>query len=190
MLSLIAWSFSPHSIYSKCEYLPSLLLYCSLTLEGTLGPVYKPTHVFSPVSLASSVLNLHSNLVSSPGLPVWLKSHQLLITRLPSRKTLGNSMCPHTTLVCALLEIRLHRPHNKLVLLLCGLHNQISSSAHSSVVWGHVEFLSVFLEGNLVTKSWWGLSHMGSPREETRLLGRWCVELAQEREKYMGGFKY
>ena len=29
---------------------------------------------------------------------------------------------------------------------LCGLHNQISSSAHSGVVQGHVEFLLVSLE--------------------------------------------
>ena len=34
----------------------------------------------------------------------------------------------------------------ELVLLLRGLHNQISSSAHSSVVRGHVEFLEL-LEG-------------------------------------------
>ena len=34
----------------------------------------------------------------------------------------------------------------ELVLLLRGLHNQISSSAHSSVVRGHVEFLGL-LEG-------------------------------------------
>ena len=31
--------------------------------------------------------------------------------------------------------------------MLCGLHNQISSSAHSSVVQGHVEFLG-FLKGD------------------------------------------
>ena len=28
--------------------------------------------------------------------------------------------------------------------VLCGLHNQISTSTHSSVVQGHIEFLSVF----------------------------------------------
>ena len=37
--------------------------------------------------------------------------------------------------------------------LLHGLCNLISSSAHSSVVRGHVEFLSGFLEGDLVTRS-------------------------------------
>ena len=38
-------------------------------------------------------------------------------------------------------------------IVLCGLHNLISSSAHSGVVRGHIEFLSVFLEGNLVMRS-------------------------------------
>ena len=56
--------------------------------------------------------------------------------------------------------------------LLHSLHNLISSSAHSSVVRGHVEFLLVFLESDLVMRSLWGLSHTGSPREETRLLSR------------------
>ena len=41
----------------------------------------------------------------------------------------------------------------ELVLLLCGLCNLISSSAHSGAVQRHIEFLSVFLEGNLVTRS-------------------------------------
>ena len=57
-------------------------------------------------------------------------------------------------------------------LLLCGLCNLISSSTHSSVVQGHIEFLRVFLEGDLVMRSLWGLSHTGSPRVETRLLSR------------------
>ena len=70
----------------------------------------------------------------------------------------------------------------------------LSSSAHSGVVQGHVEVQQalgwwcederlvrpksseksreVFLEGNLATRSWLGLSHSGSPREETRLLCR------------------
>ena len=79
--------------------------------------------------------------------------------------------------------------------LLHGLRNQISSSTHSGVVRGHIEFLlvslgwwcdderlvrpkssdkskEVFLEGDLVMRSLWGLCHTGSPREETRLLRR------------------
>ena len=63
--------------------------------------------------------------------------------------------------------------------VLRGLCNLISSSAHSSVVQGHVEFLLVFLEADLVMRSLWGLSHTGSPREETRLLCRWSTELAK-----------
>ena len=58
------------------------------------------------------MLYLPSNLVSSLGLPVWLKLHKLLITRLPSKKTNRNSTCPHTAPECALLGIRLCRPHN------------------------------------------------------------------------------
>ena len=65
--------------------------------------------------------------------------------------------------------------------LLCRLCNQISSSTHSSVVRGHIEFPRVFLEGNLVMRSWWDLSHTGSPREETRLLCSLSIELARER---------
>ena len=41
----------------------------------------------------------------------------------------------------------------ELVLLLHGLCNLVSSSAHPSVVQGHIEFQSVFLEGDLVTRS-------------------------------------
>ena len=41
-----------------------------------------------------------------------LKPYQLLVARLPSKKTNRNSMCPCTTLECALLEIRLCRQHN------------------------------------------------------------------------------
>ena len=66
--------------------------------------------------------------------------------------------------------IFVHTPGAHIVLH--GLHNLISSSAHSSVVRGHIEFLGVCLEGNLVMRSWWDLSHTGSPREETRLLCR------------------
>ena len=44
---------------------------------------------------------------------MWLKPHKLLVTRLPSKKTERNSTCLCTTPECALLEIRLHRPHNK-----------------------------------------------------------------------------
>ena len=36
----------------------------------------------------------------------------------------------------------------ELVLLLHGLHNQIPSSAYSSVVQGHIEFLRASLKGN------------------------------------------
>ena len=57
----------------------------------------------------------------------------------------------------------------ELVLLLRGLRNQISSSAHSSVVQGHVEFLS--LGSSLVlTRSQKDLSQSRSSKEETRLL--------------------
>ena len=56
--------------------------------------------------------------------------------------------------------------------VLHSLPNLISSSTHSSVVRGHIEFLLAFLEGDLVMRSLWGLSHTGSPREETRLLSR------------------
>ena len=38
-------------------------------MKALIELVYKPTHLF-PLSLASSVLYLHSNLVSSLGLPV------------------------------------------------------------------------------------------------------------------------
>ena len=41
----------------------------------------------------------------------------------------------------------------ELVILLHSLHNLISSSAHSGVVQGHVEFLLGFLEGDLVMRS-------------------------------------
>ena len=97
-----------------------------------------------------------------------------------------------------------------IISMLCGLCNQISSSAHSGVVQGHIEVLlgslgqwhddkrsvrpkssdksrEVFLEGDLVTRSLWGLSHTGSPKEETRLLGRLCVELAKgKRDTWVG----
>ena len=53
------------SILSKSKYLPSSLTYCSLTEEGTLWTVYKPTHVHT-LSLASSAHHLLSNLVSYP----------------------------------------------------------------------------------------------------------------------------
>ena len=116
----------------------TFLVHLSIVLslrKAPIGLVYKPTYVSLP-SLASSMLYLHSNLVSSLGLPVWLKPHKLLITRLPSKKTsldlsldLGltnllsshhhpkdtdrNSTCPHTTPECALLEIWLCRLCNK-----------------------------------------------------------------------------
>ena len=54
--------------------------------KAPIGLVYKLTYV-SLFPLASSALYLPSNLVSSLGLPVWLKPHKLLITRLPSKKT-------------------------------------------------------------------------------------------------------
>ena len=38
------------------------------------------------------------------------------------------------------------------------------------------------MEGDhVIVGSWWGLGTSGSPREETRLLCRLCVELAKER---------
>ena len=94
------------------------------TLECVLlGILDYATHV----TLASSTHHLPSNLVSSLGLPVWLKPHKLLVTRLPSKKTsldlsldlgltdflsvchhsrvLTGTLCPHTTPECVLLEI-------------------------------------------------------------------------------------
>ena len=44
----------------------------------------------------------------------------------------------------------------------------------------------LLLEGNhIIVGSQWGLGTSGSPREETRLLGRLCVELAGELAVYM-----
>ena len=93
--------------------------------KGTMDLYINPPYLF-PFLLASSMHHLPSNLVSSLGLPGWLKPNQLLITRSPSKKTspdlslnLGltslsslchcprvhwTSMCPHTTLECVLLE--------------------------------------------------------------------------------------
>ena len=57
----------------------------------------------------------------------------------------------------------------ELVLLLRGLRNQISSSAHSSVVRGHVGFPTLGSFSNDDKKSMRLKSHW-SPKEETRLL--------------------
>ena len=59
------------------------------------------------------------------------------------------------------------------------LYNQISSSAHSSVVRRHVEVLEAPQGDLATTRSWLSSSQTGFPREETRLLCRWCVELAK-----------
>ena len=58
------------------------------------------------------------------------------------------------------------------------------TSTHSSEVRGHIEVLLVSLGWQHETRSLWGLSWALSPREETRLLCRWCIELAKERERY------
>ena len=137
ILLLIVSSFSEPSTYSNLGIFLVCLTIVLLLRKVPIGLVYKSIHV-SLFPLASSVLYLLSNLVSSLGLPVWLKPHKLLVTRSPFKKTsldllldLGltnlsslchcpkdtdrNSMCPHTTPECALLEIRLHRPCNKSV---------------------------------------------------------------------------
>ena len=86
ILLFIVLSISEPSTYSNLgTFLVHLLIVLSLK-KAPIGLVYKTAHV-SPFSLASSVLYLLSNLVSSLGLPVWLKYHKLLITRLPSKKT-------------------------------------------------------------------------------------------------------
>ena len=138
--------------------------------------VYKPAHVLS-LSLASPVLYLHSNLVSSLGLPVWLKPHKLLVTRSPSKKTsldlsldLGltnlssachyprstdsNSTCPCTTLECALLEI-----------WLCSLCNTYDWHLNSSKYY-EWRFESSY-PSDIIKQSqspmhqwrWWAMSH-------------------------------
>ena len=57
----------------------------------------------------------------------------------------------------------------ELVRLLCSLRNQISSSAHSSVVRGHVEFQTLGSSASNDKKSMRLKPHWGS-KEETRLL--------------------
>ena len=54
------------------------------------------------LSLASSVPNLHSNLVPSLKLIGLTKSNQLNVAKLSLRRT-WNSTCPHTTPECVLL---------------------------------------------------------------------------------------
>ena len=107
-LLCIVWSFSLLRLLESMSTFLVLPLIVLPTRKTLIGLVYKPTHLLS-LSLASSMLYLHSNLVSSLGLPVWLKLHWLLVTMSPSKKTNRNSMCPRTTLECALLEIRLCR---------------------------------------------------------------------------------
>ena len=126
--------FQPSTYSNLGTFLVHLSIVLSLR-KAPFGLEYKPAHV-SLFPLASSALYLLSNLVSSLGLPVWLKPHKLLVTRSPSKKTsldlsldLGltdlsslhhcpkdtdrNSTCPCTIPECALLEIWLCRPHNK-----------------------------------------------------------------------------
>ena len=46
----------------------------------------------------------------------------------------------------------------------------------------------LLLEGNhIIVGSQWGLGTSGSPREETRLLGRLCVELAKGKRDTWAG---
>ena len=86
ILLLIVWSYSDPSTYDNLgTFLVHLAIVLSLR-KALIGLVYKPAH--SPLfSLASSMHHLHSNLVSSLGIPVWLKPNQLLVTRSPSKKT-------------------------------------------------------------------------------------------------------
>ena len=69
ILLFIVLSFSKPSTYSNLSiFLVCLLIILSLR-KAPIGLVYKTVHVF-PFSLASSMLYLLSNLVSSLGLPV------------------------------------------------------------------------------------------------------------------------
>ena len=54
--------------------------------------------------------------------------------------------------------------------LLCGLRNQISSSAHSGVVQRHFRTFGHLVLLPVMTRSQQDLSHSGSSKEETRLL--------------------
>ena len=59
--------------------------------------------------------------------------------------------------------------------LLCRLCDQISSSAHSSVVQGHVEFLLVLWHNDAQMRGRWDLSQATSPEKSS-----WRVTLWQE----------
>ena len=86
ILLLIVSSPFHLSTYSNLgTFLVCLSIVLSLR-KAPIGLVYKPACV-SLFPLASSMHHLPSNLVSSLGLPVWLKPHKLLVTRLPSKKT-------------------------------------------------------------------------------------------------------
>ena len=112
------WLTSPPSIY--------ILAIVFLSRKGVMDQYINLLYLIL-FPLASSTHHLHSNLVSTLGLPVWLKPNKLLVTRSPSQKTLlglvaqlrshrplvfmslphsldRTSTCSHTTLECALLE--------------------------------------------------------------------------------------